>query len=116
MVLRGTARPLAKEVDRHNIVHMPYRNWCPICGRAKGKEDAHFHRHGEGLSEQVAGLPKISMDSRELESKAAKQDDGDADTNEIASATKVLKIIVMEGEVTGCVFLRKIDSKGPKGT
>ena len=28
-------RPTVKEVELHNRTHLPYRNWCPHCVRAK---------------------------------------------------------------------------------
>ena len=33
--------PSAKEVEEHNITHVPYRNWCPHCVRGRGKELDH---------------------------------------------------------------------------
>ena len=37
--------------------HIPYRNWCPVCVRAKGKEMGHMR--GE---ENERGLPEYSWD------------------------------------------------------
>ena len=34
--------PTQKEVDEHNLTHLPYRNWCPICIKAKGKDMDHI--------------------------------------------------------------------------
>ena len=36
-----THRPTPKEVDDHHVCHALYRNWCPICVGARGREDAH---------------------------------------------------------------------------
>ncbi len=33
--------PSATEVAMHNLTHLPYRNWCPICVKAKGKDMTH---------------------------------------------------------------------------
>ena len=33
--------PTQAEVDEHNLTHLPYRNWCPICVQAKGKDMDH---------------------------------------------------------------------------
>ena len=38
-LLRRTIRPSAEDVEPHNATHVPYRNWCPICVMARGKED-----------------------------------------------------------------------------
>ena len=45
------------EVDKHNLTHLPYRNWCPICVRAKGK-DADHRRVVDG----TRCLPEYSFD------------------------------------------------------
>ena len=34
-------RPTKAEVDDHDLFHLPYRSWYPICVRAKGKELDH---------------------------------------------------------------------------
>ena len=46
-------RPTKEEVDEHDLTHLPYRNWCPICVKAKGKELDHRKSIDEpkGLSE-----------------------------------------------------------------
>ena len=33
--------PTEAEVAYHELTHLPYRNWCPICVRAKGKDLDH---------------------------------------------------------------------------
>ena len=33
--------PSQKEVDEHNLTHVPYRNWCPHCVRGRGKDLDH---------------------------------------------------------------------------
>ena len=46
-------KPTTEEVDEHELTHVPYRNWCPICVMAKGKELDHRKSIEEprGLSE-----------------------------------------------------------------
>ena len=34
-------RPTQKEVEDHERTHLPYRNWCSVCVRAKGKDADH---------------------------------------------------------------------------
>ena len=44
--------PTKKEVEDHNLTHMPYRNWCPYCVAGKGKSAPHFkHVRADGLPE-----------------------------------------------------------------
>ena len=33
--------PTEKEVEEHNLTHVPYRNWCPHCVRGLGKDLDH---------------------------------------------------------------------------
>ena len=40
--------PSAQEVEEHCIRgHLPYRNWCPICVKAKGKSRDHKRDDGK---------------------------------------------------------------------
>ena len=34
--------PSKKEVDEHELTHLPYRNWCAFCVSGKGKLSPHF--------------------------------------------------------------------------
>ncbi len=34
-------KPSQKEVDDHELTHLPYRNWCAVCVRGKGKDLDH---------------------------------------------------------------------------
>ena len=46
-------RPSEKEVEKHRRHHVPYRNWCEICVKAKGRDWDHRREVGKerGLSE-----------------------------------------------------------------
>ena len=33
--------PTEEEVAHHELTHLPYRNWCPACVKAKGKDLDH---------------------------------------------------------------------------
>ena len=43
---RDPGDPPTKEREDHNATHIPFRSWCPICVKAKGREEA--HRNGRG--------------------------------------------------------------------
>ena len=49
--------PSQREVDEHNLTHLPYRSWCPICIQAKGKEMD--HRRDDGKDRR---FPEYSWD------------------------------------------------------
>ena len=42
--LPSPAEPTTLERATHNLTHLPYRTWCPICVRAKGKQDSSKQR------------------------------------------------------------------------
>ena len=50
-------RPTEREVEDHNRTHLPYRNWCPRCVRARGKDLDHCKS-----IEEERGLPELSFD------------------------------------------------------
>ena len=60
--LRSPIRPSAEDVEKHDATHVPYRNWCPICVAARGKEDPHKRQVGARQGKRKAGLPKFSLD------------------------------------------------------
>ena len=82
---------------------MPYRSWCPVCVKARGKENAHRRKRAEESSDHT--LPKVSVDYPEFKSKA---NNGEPNKDE-----KVLKIIVLKDEKIGCVTSHRVDVKGP---
>ena len=46
-------KPTAEDVERHNMHHMPYRNWCLVCVQARGRDADHRKEVNKerGLSE-----------------------------------------------------------------
>ena len=34
-------QPSQQEIQEHNLTHMPYRSWCPICVQGKGRSTSH---------------------------------------------------------------------------
>lgn len=40
-VKSSPAKPSADEVAKHDVTHVPYRSWCPICVAASAREDRH---------------------------------------------------------------------------
>ena len=45
-VARDPCDPTTKEREDHNATHIPFRSWCPISVKAKGRGEA--HRNGRG--------------------------------------------------------------------
>ena len=40
-IARDPGDPTPAERWRHNATHIPYRSWCPVCVKGKGKEESH---------------------------------------------------------------------------
>ena len=68
-LLRNPIQPSAEDAERHDATHVPYRNWCPICVAARGKEDPHRRQVGARRERRKATPPKFCLDYRELKSK-----------------------------------------------
>ncbi len=88
-------RPSAEDVDKHYMTRRPYRNWCPVCVKARGREDAH-RRATDVDEDDRTGLPIVSMDYQEL--------------NE--TSEKPQRIIIGKDEVTGNGFAHYVAAKG----
>ena len=63
--------PTPEEKEKHNCTHLPNRPWCPICVKARGREDAHYVK---AMEEKLKGLPKVAMDYAETGEKLDKSD------------------------------------------
>eukprot|EP00974_Lingulodinium_polyedra_P125558 11195032-Lingulodinium_polyedra.AAC.1 len=49
-IARDPGDPTPQEREEHNATHVPYRSWCPVCVKAKGKEEAHRSSKGQEKS------------------------------------------------------------------
>ena len=58
-VKSSPAKPSADEVAKHDVTHVPYRSWCPICVAASAREDRHPRQAKIDTEE---GLPVIQAD------------------------------------------------------
>ena len=56
-IMTDPRKPTGKEVELHNLTHLPYRNWCDVCVAAKGKDLDHRRDVRE-----ARGLPEYSFD------------------------------------------------------
>ena len=50
--------PIPAEMEKHMTCHPPYRGWCPVCVKARGREDASYKRTKEQqrITENSNGL------------------------------------------------------------
>ena len=91
-VARDPGLPTAQELEEHNATHLPHRSWCPVCTKARGKEDA--HKKGQTKGEK----PIVSMDY-----KSFGENSGDDDK---------MTMIVIKDEMTGCIAAHVCQTKG----
>ena len=55
---RNQIDPTPQEREHHNATHRPFRPWCPICVKARGKEDP----HDKNKADKDGGLPRVCFD------------------------------------------------------
>ena len=61
------AQPTRQEMEEHALTHMPYRSWCLICAKAKGKQDAYKQQHSKQPVIQIDfGYLKTSTDEQSV--------------------------------------------------
>ena len=60
---RHPGNPTQEEVAEHELIHCPFRSWCPICIEAQGKEDPHYK---ETKRDIINESPVVSMDYKEV--------------------------------------------------
>ena len=56
--IRVPIKPSAQEVEDHERLHLPFRDWCKHCVIGRGRNDPHF----ASKKDQVDGKPKLSWD------------------------------------------------------
>ena len=58
-VIKDPGQPTSREINEHNVTHLPFRSWCPLCVQGRAKDDPH-----RSIEQEVkeTGTPIISMD------------------------------------------------------
>ena len=59
VMVKDPAGPTPEEKALHDLLHLPHRSWCPICVKARGKEDSHFRKKS---NKPIQDKPVISFD------------------------------------------------------
>ena len=101
-MLNSPIKPSAEAIAQHYTNHLPYRNWCPVCVKAKGVEAPHRRGANAADEEDKGGVPVVGIDYNALDEEMQQVDE---------SAAK-LKTMVMKDETTGNVYQHKIEVKG----
>ena len=58
MVPKAGVKPTQEEVERHNVIHLPFRSWCAY--RVAGKAKAEPHRTKD--PDRPVGVNLVSID------------------------------------------------------
>ena len=59
----------SKEVEEHNLTHLPFRNWCIFCVKGKAKDDPHRRRIKQDEEQEI---PIVSIDYMFMESRESR--------------------------------------------
>ena len=62
-------KPTVKEVEEHNLTHLPSRNWCIVCVKGKAKDDPHKRNIKQDEEQEI---PIVSIDYMFMESMEAR--------------------------------------------
>merc|ERR1711978_633884 len=54
--------PSRQEREAHNLTHIPFRDWCEHCVRARARRRAHKRRKKELKKEELQRVTRIYMD------------------------------------------------------
>ena len=74
---RNPAEPTKLEVEQHWATHLPYRPWCPICCKARGREDPHTdQRKRSERVEKTRAQRKFRWVMQRWEKRAQKEQQG----------------------------------------
>ena len=58
--------PLEKRL--HSLTHMPHKDWCDICVKARGRDESHVHaEEATRITDRVDGLEVVQMDYTYME-------------------------------------------------
>ena len=115
-------KPSAKGIAEHNITHLHYRDWCPICVRACGVSAPHF----KDVDRSEHAVPAVCADyclvcrDPKLEDEADDDDDvveePEEDSEREATARKERATILNVKDVlTGCLRPHLVPRKGVAG-
>ena len=95
-MITSPIKPSAEAIEQHFTAgHVDYRTWCPVCVKARGREDAHPRRR-EDDDDDRTGLPIVAMDYTEL--------------NEESENPQ--KVIIGVDQSTGNLFAHLVIAKG----
>ena len=100
---RAPNEPTNNEIRLHEITHTPYRSWCPVCVKSRGRGYPH-----KNMEQRRDGKPVIVMDYKTFTIEGAEKR---ADSEDVEAQTKA---IVMRHQGAGMLVGHMVERKGDK--
>ena len=100
---RNPKLPTAAEIEAHERVHIPYRDWCTWCNLGRGRGIP--HRHAGGSSVPIIGIDYFFITSEGLD----KRTEFEFEDNRIGEAA--LNDARVKGDVVKCLLIRCFETK-----
>ena len=69
IIKKPLIQPSPEERKRHNVTHIPYRSWCPVCVAARGRDDQHTSLD----EDRERSIPEAHFDYCFLKNKVGEQ-------------------------------------------
>ena len=70
-IIKDPGEPTEREIEEHELTHVPFRAWCKACVRGKAQNDPHYHK--QDAERESSKVPVISW-TMPLWDKKAKKD------------------------------------------
>ena len=64
--LRQPQQPTPQQTAEHNLTHLPYRNWCPICVQGKGRQDNYKKQSRQPVTQVDFAYIKSQQDPKTI--------------------------------------------------
>ncbi len=98
--------PSLREVDEHNVDHLPYRSWCSHCVAGRAIGEAHRPKESDERKR-----PVITFDYLFITKTAKGERHVDA-REEVQDKEILLKILVVKDTRSKAIFAHVVDAKG----
>ena len=59
-IIKDPGEPTEREIEEHELTHVPFRAWCKACVAGKAQNDPHYHK--QDAERESSKVPVISMD------------------------------------------------------
>ena len=100
---RNPKLPSAEDVEAHDRVHIPFRDWCKWCNLGRGRGIP--HRHAGGSSIPIVGVDYFFITSEGVKKRK------ELEFEENSSGEALLESARVRGEIIKCLLVRCFESK-----